>query len=371
MSDAITNAVATRPDPALFLASLPGALLAVDPANMVAYANDACEAFLGRSRARIEGRTIDSVLRFQLRRLNVALTDREENISAQSVTLEHRDGTESLIDMVIAPLIGQPGWRIISITPRTGERDYINSEAKAGEQAALGAPAVLGHEIKNPLAGIKGAAQLLQRQVAEAERPLTDLIIAEVDRIARIIDQMQHLGARSPMAVQPVNIHALLNRALQSIRGANKQVPDIKINFDPSLPDVLVDPDALLQVLINLLQNAVDALRETAAPQIVITTRFVMGGALKRPDNDDGVARPIKLPVEVAVSDNGPGVPQHIRADLFSPFVTTKRDGQGLGLAIVRKLMRDMNARVVHERDPSDSWTHFRLLLPIAEGHAA
>jgi two-component system nitrogen regulation sensor histidine kinase GlnL len=223
----------------------------------------------------------------------------------------------------------------------------------------------LGHEIKNPLAGIKGAAQLLARIVDEKNRALTELIVNEVDRIARLLDQMQKLGRSEPAELAPANIHLLIERAIRSLRAANRGMPEISINYDPSLPDVLIDADGMVQILINLLQNATDALQGRLDGVIGISTRYVMSGALRDADVD---RRSIKLPVEIAISDNGPGVPEHILDELFSPFVTTKRDGQGLGLAIVRKLVQQMNSRVLFERDAAQGQTTFRLLLPVASG---
>ena len=140
-------------------------------------------------------------------------------------------------------------------------------------------------------------------------------------------------------------------------------MPEISINYDPSLPEVMIDADAMVQIIINLMQNAIDALEGRFDGIIGISTRFVMSGELREVDVD---RRSIKLPVEIAISDNGPGVPAHIEEELFSPFVTTKRDGQGLGLAIVRKLISQMHSRIIFERDEAKLLTSFRLFLPVA-----
>jgi two-component system nitrogen regulation sensor histidine kinase GlnL len=226
----------------------------------------------------------------------------------------------------------------------------------------MGAPAILGHEIKNPLAGIKGAAQLLARQCGAGGKALTDLIVTEVDRIARLLDQMQNLGGTQSVKIVPANIHVLIERAIRSIRAANEFLPNFTINYDPSLPDVLIDPDAMVQILINLLQNAIDAVGDQANGVIGISTRYVMASSR--------VSASIKLPIEIAITDNGPGVPIHIVDELFSPFVTTKRDGQGLGLAIVRKLVQQINSRIIFDRDDAAGLTAFKLLLPIARGNS-
>ncbi|WP_295493202.1 ATP-binding protein [Sphingorhabdus sp. EL138] len=353
-----------RPDYGQMLASIAVPVLLISPEHIISYANDASEAFFGRSRRRLEGQRIDATLMFESERMNAALLSADGDISAQDMELKTPHGVIT-VDINLSSVSKEPEWRIVIISPRNGGREHIGDQRDIGQQQAMGAPAILGHEIKNPLAGIKGAAQLLARNVAEKNRPLTELIVNEVDRIARLLDQMQKLGRSEPAEVAPANIHLLIERAIHSLRAANLAMPEISINYDPSLPDVLIDADGMVQILINLLQNAVDALQGRLDGVIGISTRYVMSGALRDAAVD---RRSIKLPVEIAISDNGPGVPEHIVDELFSPFVTTKRDGQGLGLAIVRKLVQQMNSRVLFERDAAQGQTTFRLLLPVALG---
>jgi two-component system, NtrC family, nitrogen regulation sensor histidine kinase GlnL len=353
-----------RPDYGQMLASIAVPVLLISPDHVINYANDASEAFFGRSRRRLEGQRIDETLIFESERMNAALLSPDSDISAQDMELKTPYGAIT-VDINLSAVSSDPEWRIAIISPRNGGREHISDQRDSGQQQAMGAPAILGHEIKNPLAGIKGAAQLLARIVDDKNRPLTELIVNEVDRIARLLDQMQKLGRSEPTELAPANIHLLIERAIRSLRAANRGMPEISINYDPSLPDVLIDADGMVQVLINLLQNATDALHGRLDGVIGISTRYVMSGALR-----DAVVdrRSVKLPVEIAISDNGPGVPEHIVDELFSPFVTTKRDGQGLGLAIVRKLVQQMNSRVLFERDAGQGQTTFRLLLPVASG---
>jgi two-component system nitrogen regulation sensor histidine kinase GlnL len=351
-----------RPDSIQILANIPVPVLLIAPDNSIAYANDASEAFFGRSRRKLEGQPATTTLLFDSERMNAALVARENDISAQDMELRSAHGSIT-VDVNISVLPGDPDWRIAVISPRHGGREHISEQRDGGQQQAMGAPAILGHEIKNPLAGIKGAAQLLARRVDEKSQPLTELIVNEVDRIARLLDQMQKLGRSEPPELAPANVHLLIERAIRSLRAANRAMPEISINYDPSLPDVLIDADGMVQILINLLQNAVDALQGRLDGVIGISTRFVMSGALRETDVE---RRTVKLPVEIAISDNGPGVPEHIEDELFSPFVTTKRDGQGLGLAIVRKLVQQMNSRILFERDAQKQQTIFRLFLPVA-----
>jgi two-component system, NtrC family, nitrogen regulation sensor histidine kinase GlnL len=351
-----------RPESSQILASIPVPVLLISSDNRIALANDASEVFFGRSKRRLEGQLIADTLHFESERMNSALTARDNDISAQDMELICAHGNIT-VDITISALSVEPDWRIAVISPRNGGREHISDQKDSGQQQAMGAPAILGHEIKNPLAGIKGAAQLLARCVDEKSQPLTELIVNEVDRIARLLDQMQKLGRSEPAELAPANVHLLIERAIRSLRAANRAMPEISINYDPSLPDVMIDADAMVQILINLLQNAVDALQGRLDAVIGISTRYVMSGALREADIE---RRSIKLPVEIAISDNGPGVSEHIEDELFSPFVTTKRDGQGLGLAIVRKLVQQMSSRIMYERDAIKGRTIFRLSLPVA-----
>ncbi len=345
---------------------LPSPIFLINAEGAIEYINPAAENLLQRSRKIILGQQAADIIHFKDSRINDAISRCGGILTAQNMELLIHGSAPALVDLSMEPLDGFENHTILSLHVQPPARALVAAQDRGGEQAAIGAPSILSHEIKNPLAGIKGAAQLLAKKADERSRPMLSLIVNEVDRIARIIDEIQHLGSRKPPNLQACNIHVLLDRAIQSLRAANPHPPDIKINFDPSLPDVIVDRDAMLQILINLLQNATDALRETDDRQIIVTTRFVMSGALRAPDQA-GDARSVKLPVEISIADNGAGVPDHIKDELFSPFVTTKRDGQGLGLAIVQKLVRDMNARVSYERSENSAQTVFRLMLPVED----
>ena len=356
------NHTLQRPDHSQLLASIPMPVMLIGSDNAIAFANDACEAFFSRSKRKLEGSNIAELLHFTSNSMNEVLNPRENDISAQDMELVTAQGTIT-VDFNISILPSDSQWRLLILSPRHGGREHIGEHKDGGQQQAMGATAILGHEIKNPLAGIKGAAQLLARRVDNDGKALTELIVNEVDRIARLLDQMQKLGSSEPSELAPANVHLLIERAIRSIRAANRAMPEISINYDPSLPEVMIDADAMVQIIINLMQNAIDALEGRLDGIVGISTRFVMSGELREVDVD---RRSIKLPVEIAISDNGPGVPAHIEEELFSPFVTTKRDGQGLGLAIVRKLISQMHSRIIFERDEAKLLTSFRLFLPVA-----
>lgn len=261
-------------------------------------------------------------------------------------------------------MIDEPGWQLFSLHDHSAAEAF-GEDSGEPDFASLRGPEILAHEIKNPLAGIRGAAQLLARRVGEKDHALTDLIAAEVDRIALLIDQMQTLSRRTTAPVEPCNLHESVRRAiaiLDAADGTRETSIRIEEEFDPSLPPVLGNPDGLVQVLINLLSNAREACASMPKPRITVRTRFASGLQLRSSNS----GRPVRLPVELRVSDNGPGIPQPMRDHIFEPFVTTKKSGQGLGLPLVRKLVRDMNGRISHERDEENGWTHFRIHLPLA-----
>ena len=352
-----------NPEEHAILSALPVPILLVNEKNCIVKANDSCEDFFERSKNRIEGRPVEQIITFSDRRVNDALAAMNNDLSAQNMEII-TPSENILVDIWINALHSHHNMRIIMIVKRREKRDYIGDHSEAGDQLAMGAAAILSHEIKNPLAGIKGAAQFLAKKADGSGLAMTNLIVTEVDRIARLLDQMQNLGNNKPVQFEKENIHIILDQALQSIRITNPNFPNIITRYDPSLPNIYADYDAVLQILINLIQNAIDACKDIAEPKVLISTRYVMSGSLRK-SSDENI-NTVKLPIEVMIKDNGPGVPDHIQNELFTPFVTTKREGQGLGLAIVRKFIRQLNSRILHERDKQNGLTIFRILLPMS-----
>ncbi len=346
------------------LAGLPLAVVLLAPGQVIAAANPAAEQLLGQSLRRLAGRGLGEVVRFDEPRIAERIADPEAQLSARATGVVLPAGSRRC-DVTLAPAIDQPGWQLLTLHD-IGGAEAMGDDPAGGEEAMLRAPAILAHEIKNPLAGIRGAAQLLGRKLEGNDRALTTLITDEVDRIAKLIDQMQSLSRRSADPVAPCNLHEAVRRA-GSVIAAGGQAPPIAEEFDPSLPPVLGNADALVQVLINLLANARDACAGAPEPRIAVRTRFASG--LQHHPGADG--SPVRLPIELRVSDNGPGIDPALREHLFEPFVTTKKSGQGLGLALVRRLVRDMNGRVGHDRDDAGGWTHFRVHLQVAAAPSA
>lgn len=339
------------------LAGLVFATLLVDPDLVIVEANPASEEMLGRSAHRLIGCALFEIMEIDDPRVNAHSRDEGAPLVARGVSI--RAGQRRLTaNLSLSPLATHPGWRVVTLSD-AGADQMGESDRAAGP---LGAPAVLAHEIKNPLAAIRGAAQLIARKLEHKDKALADLIATEVARIASLIDRMQRLGARGAEPNAPLNLHEAVRHAIATVRGGGLRGIELVEEFDPSLPQVLGNEGALEQVVINLLANARDACAAVAGPRIVVKTRYVSGLIY----NAIRPGRSVRLPIELTVSDNGPGIDPELRSHVFEPFVSSKKSGQGLGLALVRRLVQDMDGRIAHERDDKAGLTHFRIHLPVA-----
>ncbi|WP_411342095.1 ATP-binding protein [Sphingopyxis sp. J-6] len=355
---ALTSSIPTFDHDEL-IQSHPIATLMIDKGGVILFVNAAAEQLCNVGRAAMVGRVVYDVIsmdRSYRQRMNdpgySALFAHRAEISVGA-------RRSIFVDMQMVSY-GQSGHRILALVPSQNEAELMGGAIGRSGRAAGAAASMLAHEIKNPLAGIKGAAQLLARKTDAGGERFTTLICAEVDRITTLIDQMEHFSRGQPIACSAINLYQAIHQAMEAVRA--RQLPDIRFveDFDPSLPLVLGNHDAMVQILLNLVTNGCEALSGQPDSTVRIATAYRHGLSI---DNGDGRGR-IALPIEVSVSDNGPGVPAEIRGDLFDPFVTTKREGRGLGLALVAKLARDMGGTVQHMRD--GEWTRFRIHLPAA-----
>jgi two-component system nitrogen regulation sensor histidine kinase GlnL len=351
----------TAPDAAAQLQSLPMAVLMLHADRTIAAANAAAENLLEQSARRLVGRPLAEFLQFDDIRIGAALNQPDTNLAAHGMRVQIGRTSVRKVDISLSPVGQGEGWQLLVLNESGAGSPLFDSEAGT-EGFAVRGPDILAHEIKNPLAAIKGAAQLIERQLDGAGRRLSGLITAEVDRIALLIDQMQSLTRRTAAPMRPCNIYEPLGRVREIVETAHPDTVQFVERFDPSIPPVLADADNLVQILLNLITNAREAMEGQDDACITLTTKFVSGVRLRLSRDD----RYIRLPVEIRVTDNGPGIDTAIAEDIFSPFVTTKKTGQGLGLALVQKLVRDMNGRIVHDRDTALGLTHFRLFLPLA-----
>lgn len=347
-----------RPGPAAQIEGLIFALLLIDESLVIRQANPAAEDLLQRSAKRLVGKPLLEAIVVEDDRVVNILAQADKQLTARGLTIHSVDKAR-VVNMTISPLPSYAGWRIVTLS------DFGQSDLVIGDEGslALRAPAILAHEIKNPLAAIRGAAQLIARKLEPKDQPLGAMITDEVDRIARLIDRMQRLGSKPTEQLEPCNLHEAIRQAVATVQVAGGPAVPVLEEFDPSLPPVMAHRDALEQVLINLLSNARDACADGEAPQITVKTRFVSGLVLSA----FRLGRAVKLPIEITITDNGPGIDPALRDHVFEPFVTSKKSGQGLGLALVKKLLRDMDGRIAHERDERAGLTHFRINLSVAK----
>ena len=234
--------------------------------------------------------------------------------------------------------------------------------ARRAARQAVGMAEMLAHEIKNPLAGIRGAAQLLSMSAAPEDRELTDLIVVESRRIVALLEQVERFGDTTAPNLRAVNLHDVLERARRSAALGFARDLDLVTDYDPSLPDALGDGDKLIQVALNLLKNAAEALQRGPGGRR-IRIRSLYDGALRlspSPDAPHGRA----LPLQIEIEDDGPGIPETISAQIFEPFVSGRENGTGLGLSLVSKIVADHGGWLRFESRPGR--TVFRISLPKA-----
>lgn len=351
----------SRPDAEAQIAGLLFSVLLVDPNLHIAEANHAAENLLGRSAKRLVGKRLGEIIGPLDPRVEYRLDEADAALVARDIAINPGE-IEKRVNMTVSPLGSHPGWRVVTLS-EIGH-DEAGHEEELG--STLGAPSILAHEIKNPLAAIRGAGQLAARKLPHKDKGLARMITDEVDRIVRLIDRMQQLGARRAETTSACNPHEAIRSAIATVRAAGATAVEIVEEFDPSLPPVQANRDALEQVLINLLSNARYAAGAGAKGKITVQTRFVSGLAFSA----IRFGRAVRLPIEITVSDNGPGIDPAMRDQVFEPFVSSKQSGQGLGLALVRKLVRDMDGSISHERDTRQGLTLFRVHLPLAKADA-
>ena len=350
----------------VLVGALPHPILVLAADERVIYANVAAETFFQSSQAVLKRQQLGVIvsddcpliaLARQVARNGTTVNEYGVLISTPKIQAPR------LVDIYGGPLPDAPDLVLLMLQQRSmAQMIERRLTHRAAARSVSGLAAVLAHEIKNPLSGIRGAAQLLEPALSDEDRALARLICAETDRIRNLVDRMEVFGDERPLAIEPVNIHSVLDHVKRIAESGFARGIRITEQYDPSLPPIPGNRDKLVQAFLNLVKNAAEAVSETRdGGRIVLTTAFRPGVRLSVP----GSQARVSLPLMIEVEDSGPGIAESVKSHLFDPFVTTKRTGTGLGLALVAKIVGDHGGIIECDSEPRR--TVFRVLLPMHE----
>jgi two-component system nitrogen regulation sensor histidine kinase GlnL len=349
------------PAPGIIWASLPVPALMLDAQDRIVEINPAAELFLNASSRSMRGQGVLDRLS-----INAPIDEGLAGVRAKQAALFINDvdvttGERAPMQCTIqvAPIQDAPDMLLMLVTPREiADRLGRSAAVTAAAKSAIGMAEMLAHEIKNPLAGIAGAAQLLSMNLSAEDRELTDLIVEETRRIVKLLEQVEQFGNLRPPDRRAINLHDVLDRVRRSATVGFATAMTITEDYDPSLPPAWADPDQLSQVFINLMKNAAEAAGREGG---TIRIRTFFDQSLRR-RNADGTGA--ALPLNIEIVDDGPGIPPEIAADIFEPFVSGRANGTGLGLALVSKIVSDHEGWIAVDSVPGR--TVFRVSLPAA-----
>jgi two-component system nitrogen regulation sensor histidine kinase GlnL len=351
----------SSPAPGIIWASLPIPAFLIDGRDRVLEVNPAAELFLNMSARAFKGQALYErvAIAAPLEEIFLRVRTNRSALFINDVDVGTGERAPVLCNLQAAPVGDDPETVLFLIHPRElADRLGRAQQVKSAARSAIGMAEMLAHEIKNPLAGISGAAQLLSMGLSGEDLELTDLIVAETRRVVKLLEQVEQFGNISPPDMRAVNIHDVLERARKSAVVGFAAHMAVSEEYDPSLPLTLGDADQLTQVFLNLLKNAAEAAK--GAPGIIrIRTFYDLSLRLRRADGSGSA-----LPLQIEIIDDGPGIPAAIAEEIFEPFVSGRENGTGLGLALVSKIISDHGGWISVDSMPGR--TVFRISLPVA-----
>ena len=317
------------------ISALPQAVLLLSADLRVEFSNQAAEDLLAQGEAQIIGKNLQELPAFGKKWADLCARSAQNGEAVHLLEQKLEFAYENII--VSAHIVALADCKILlTLEKQDGGQKLAAWAAKNEITRATGVmAAMLAHEVKNPLSGIRGAAQLLQSEVAPAQQPLATLICKETDRIRDLLEQMEIFTAGIPER-SAVNIHEVLQYVISIAKNSFARDVSFRELYDPSLPLVLAHRDLLVQMFLNLVKNAAEAALGGEKPTITISTYYQTGYRLAS----------VALPIAVDIEDNGAGIAESLRENLFEPFLSSKEQGRGLGLAIVAKIAKDLGASV-------------------------
>lgn len=343
------------------LSTLPAPIMVVSQGDDLIYVNAAAEQFFQSSAATLKNSNLQDIIPHDSPLLALVGKVRRggSSMTEHGIQLATPRTGEQILSVDASPMMDAAGHVVLMFHPESIADKLSDSLTQRGAARSVSAlAAMLAHEVKNPLSGIRGAAQLLEHMVQPEDRQMTRLIIEETDRIVKLLDRMEVFSDQPNLERRAVNIHEVLDHVIELAKNGFGKGVKFTANYDPSLPPVYGARDQLIQIFLNLIKNATEAV-ETEGGEVTVGTSYRHGVRLTIP----GVESLQYLPLVVSIQDNGPGIPEDMRAHLFDPFITTKQGGSGLGLALVAKLVGDHGGFIDLESRPKS--TVFNVLLPM------